>query len=60
MLGLTHVARTDDGHVIDVRTYGIIDLVPEAAKVFTLQPDMASVGFGHAGMCRGRCDNLVW
>jgi hypothetical protein len=35
--------------VIDVRTFGIIDLVPAAAKVFTLQPDMASVPFGHAG-----------
>jgi hypothetical protein len=43
--------RTDDGHQIDVRTYGIIDLgASEAAtKVFTLQPDMASVPFGVAG-----------
>ncbi len=50
LLMLTYVSRTEDGHVIDVRTFGIIDLVPAAAKVFTLQPDMASVPFGHAGM----------
>ncbi|KAL2831377.1 hypothetical protein BDW59DRAFT_130693 [Aspergillus cavernicola] len=42
------IAKTDDGQVIDIRTFGIVDLVPAAAKVFTLQPDMASVPFGHA------------
>ncbi|RKU46354.1 hypothetical protein DL546_001778 [Coniochaeta pulveracea] len=43
------IATTEDGHVIDVRTKGIIDMTaPAAAKVFTLQPDMASVPFGHA------------
>ncbi|KAJ5736901.1 uncharacterized protein N7483_002026 [Penicillium malachiteum] len=42
------IAKTDDGHVIDIRTFGTVDMVPAAAKVFTLQPDMASVPFGHA------------
>ncbi|CAN8104618.1 unnamed protein product [Discula destructiva] len=42
------IAQTEDGHQIDIRTRGIITMVPEAAKIFTLQPDMASVGFGHA------------
>ncbi|KAG8163843.1 hypothetical protein KVR01_005761 [Diaporthe batatas] len=42
------IAQTEEGHQIDVRTFGIITMVPAAEKIFTLQPDMASVGFGHA------------
>lgn len=46
---------TEDGHKIDLRTYGIVTMSPEAAKVFTLQPDMSSVPFGHIGRLQRHC-----
>ncbi|KAI5867268.1 hypothetical protein GGS23DRAFT_547604 [Durotheca rogersii] len=40
------IARSEEGHEIDVRVYGIVKMGPEASKVFNLQPDMATVPFG--------------
>ncbi|KAI1387730.1 uncharacterized protein F4822DRAFT_291171 [Hypoxylon trugodes] len=41
------IAVTEDGHQIDLRTYGIVTMGPEASKVFNLQPDMCTVPFGY-------------
>ena len=42
--------RTEEGHEIDVRTIGIVEMSPDhSAKVFNLQPDMSSVPFGFVG-----------
>lgn len=38
--------RTEEGQEIDVRVFGIVKMGPEAAKLFGLQPDMATVPFG--------------
>ncbi|KAF3011503.1 hypothetical protein E8E14_008157 [Neopestalotiopsis sp. 37M] len=50
------IARTEEGQEIDVRVFGIVKMGPEAAKLFGLQPDMATVPFG---WITAKCEYIV-
>ncbi|KAI9730789.1 MAG: hypothetical protein M1818_008069 [Claussenomyces sp. TS43310] len=40
------IAKTQEGFAIDVRSQGVIQLAPPMAKIFNMEPDMATVPFG--------------
>ncbi|KAL8907094.1 MAG: hypothetical protein Q9171_005999 [Xanthocarpia ochracea] len=47
-IDLRGMARTEQGHAIDFRYTGVIKMPPEVSKIFNMDPDMATVPFGHA------------
>ncbi|KAK9414816.1 putative Lipid/polyisoprenoid-binding YceI-like domain-containing protein [Seiridium unicorne] len=40
------IAKTTEGFPIDLRSQGVIELTPPMAKIFGMEPDMATVPFG--------------
>ncbi|KAI4087630.1 MAG: hypothetical protein LQ339_008865 [Xanthoria mediterranea] len=47
-IDLRGMARTEQGQAIDFRYTGVIKMPPEVQKIFNMDPNMATVPFGHA------------
>ncbi|KAI1412763.1 hypothetical protein F5Y13DRAFT_162633 [Hypoxylon sp. FL1857] len=47
-IDLRGIARTEEGHSIDFRYTGVIEMAPEVHKIFDMAPDAKTVPFGFA------------
>ncbi|EAQ92003.1 hypothetical protein F5144DRAFT_607619 [Chaetomium tenue] len=41
------IAKTAEGHAIDLRSQGVIELAPPMAKIFSMDPEMKTTPFGY-------------
>ncbi|KAK4240601.1 hypothetical protein C8A03DRAFT_31307 [Achaetomium macrosporum] len=40
------IAKTEQGHPIDIRSQGVIEMSPPMAKIFSMDPEMKTTPFG--------------